>query len=254
MIFFSGDHGSGKSYSALTLAKALDPNFTVDNVVFTSEDFFKLSKEASPGDVIIFDEAGANLPPERWWDTMSLLLDKWLQVFRYRNLVVIFTAYGLEDILKKARKRFHYNIFIEGNNGRHAIGRWFIMRKYYAVGHGVRIQELYPRLYIDGTRYVVAKVYFASPPPDLVRAYEEKRKAEVGAKFERRIELEISQIVKAQHEMSEKEIIQEVLADPERFTTKQGRISVELIQAEFNVGYNRARRIKTFVERELGII
>jgi len=54
-----GREGSGKSVLAQQLASYLDPNFTLDNIVFTSTDFIAKIKDpkVKKGSCIILDEA-----------------------------------------------------------------------------------------------------------------------------------------------------------------------------------------------------
>ena len=42
IALFIGDTGSGKSLSSIRLAERVDPNFNVDRIVFTVDDFLAL--------------------------------------------------------------------------------------------------------------------------------------------------------------------------------------------------------------------
>jgi len=46
-----GETGGGKSYSALTIAEVIDPEFSIDRVVFSAEEFMALlnSGDCTPG-------------------------------------------------------------------------------------------------------------------------------------------------------------------------------------------------------------
>ena len=66
-----GDTGSGKSYSALTLANAISPRgITIKrNMVFNPIQFLEKINDKSKlqkGDVIIFDEAGVGMSAREW--------------------------------------------------------------------------------------------------------------------------------------------------------------------------------------------
>lgn len=56
-----GEEGSGKSVLAMQLAAYLDPDFSLDKIVFTSDEFLKLIKDphTKKGSCIILDEAFA---------------------------------------------------------------------------------------------------------------------------------------------------------------------------------------------------
>lgn len=61
VILISGRTGTGKSEFAIQLAKALDPNFTIDNIFWNTDDLIKVAASKDnirpPGTAFIFDEA-----------------------------------------------------------------------------------------------------------------------------------------------------------------------------------------------------
>lgn len=59
VLLFDGREGSGKSVLAMQVAKALDPNFSIDKIAFSAEEFIKLLKspDRKKGDFILLDEA-----------------------------------------------------------------------------------------------------------------------------------------------------------------------------------------------------
>ncbi|RLC97615.1 MAG: hypothetical protein DRI46_12715 [Chloroflexi bacterium] len=56
VVLVDGVEGSGKSGLAMTLAYYLDPTLSVDNVVFTPEQFIKAVDNSRPGQAIVWDE------------------------------------------------------------------------------------------------------------------------------------------------------------------------------------------------------
>lgn len=105
----TGPTGSGKTYSALTLAEKIDFNFTKDNIVFTPEEFISLlnSDTLSKGSVIVFDEAGVTLNARQWQQSSNQMIQHVLQTFRHKNYIVIFTAPHFGFIDKASRELFH---------------------------------------------------------------------------------------------------------------------------------------------------
>ena len=62
-----GPTGSGKSYGAIRLAERIDPNFSVNRIVFTVKDFIHLMNQGLPkGSVIVFDDAGLGINSREW--------------------------------------------------------------------------------------------------------------------------------------------------------------------------------------------
>jgi hypothetical protein len=108
LALFLGKTGSGKSWAALNLAETLDPNFNVDNVVFTAIDFIHLiNKDLPKGTCIIFDDAGVGYSNREWWTFSNQLVNMVLQSFRYKNYAVIFTTPVITYIDKVSRPLFH---------------------------------------------------------------------------------------------------------------------------------------------------
>lgn len=61
VVLVTGRTGTGKSEFAIQLAKALDPNFTIENIFWNTEDLIKVAASKDdikpPGTAFIFDEA-----------------------------------------------------------------------------------------------------------------------------------------------------------------------------------------------------
>jgi hypothetical protein len=104
-----GGTGSGKSYSAIKLAEEIDPNFNIDQIVFSGEEFLEIltSKKLKRGSCIIWDEAGVGIPKREWYTISNKMINYVLQTFRYENLAVIFTVPTLKFIDSNSQKLFH---------------------------------------------------------------------------------------------------------------------------------------------------
>ena len=103
-----GETGSGKSYSAIKIAAAIDDSFSIEKIVFNADDLIKLLQgNYPPGTAIVFDEAGVGLPAREWYSIQNKILGYVLQTFRYKNYAVIFTVPSIDFIDIQARKLFH---------------------------------------------------------------------------------------------------------------------------------------------------
>lgn len=92
-LIFTGEPGSGKSYSAIRLAVNLDPNFEVDNIVFDTESFLHLLNSGlKRGSVIIFDDAGLGLNNRNWQDDQVIIFGETAESMRYRGIMVFYTV------------------------------------------------------------------------------------------------------------------------------------------------------------------
>src|SRR2546425_329542 len=80
-----GQQGIGKSYHALRLAKELDPEFTVESVVFEPKDYLNLVEKDSPGRIRIWDEPGLGLGHRDFMSNMNKVIIGELQSFRFKK-------------------------------------------------------------------------------------------------------------------------------------------------------------------------
>lgn len=104
-----GKTGSGKSWSGLKICEFLDPNFSIDNIVFTSQEFIdKLEdKSLKRGSFIMFDEAGISFGARDFYTDVNKALSAVLQSMRALNLGTVFTVPNMSFIDKHARKLVH---------------------------------------------------------------------------------------------------------------------------------------------------
>lgn len=107
----TGQTGSGKSWSGLSIGEMLDKDFGIDRVIFRGTELMELiNSDKLPkrkGIVILFDEAGIDLSSRSWQSMTNKLLNFLLQTFRHRCFVLLFTT-PYEDFVDSAtRKLFH---------------------------------------------------------------------------------------------------------------------------------------------------
>jgi hypothetical protein len=104
-----GQTGSGKSWSGVKICEVLDPNFTIDNIVFTSTEFLEKleSKDLKRGSFILFDEAGISFGARDFYTDVNKALSAVLQSMRALNFGTVFTVPNISFIDKHARKLVH---------------------------------------------------------------------------------------------------------------------------------------------------
>lgn len=172
----TGPTGSGKSWSALSMAELIDPEFNASRVIFKARDLMKLINSGSlkPGSVILWDEAGIDLSNRNWQSVTNKMLNALLQTFRHKNFILLFTVPFHDFIDSASRKLFHADFEtqrINKNEGAVIIkpkllqynsnlAKWY--RKYLKVqinGHIVKIK-----------RWAVPK-----PSDKLIKEYEEAK-------------------------------------------------------------------------------
>lgn len=82
-------HNSGKSVFAMQVAKKLDPNFTVDNIVWSIGDFSKKIMTLPKYSCVMFDEAFRGFSSRATLSTINKKLIQLLMECRQRNLHII---------------------------------------------------------------------------------------------------------------------------------------------------------------------
>ena len=104
-----GREGSGKSGTALSLASAVDPEFSVDRVCFEPADMLRLidSDGTGSGSALILDEAGVGLGSRSWYDQDQIQLNKTLQTIRDDNQILFLTLPALSELDSQTVNRLH---------------------------------------------------------------------------------------------------------------------------------------------------
>ncbi len=82
-------HNSGKSWFSIQLGSYLDPTLTLDNLVFTPEDFRKRVLSAKKYQCIIYDEAITGMRAARWASEVNQAIVEMMGQMRQLNLFII---------------------------------------------------------------------------------------------------------------------------------------------------------------------
>ncbi len=181
IVIFVGETGSGKSYSALAMAEMIDPDFSIEKVVYKPRDFLNLLDKCKKGDVLVFDEAGVGIPAREWQSIQNKLMGYVLQTFRYKNIGVFMTTPSMSFIDKQVKILTHFVIKVYGhiNDQNKCV--------IYAKDHDpVRdITDWSPWIFVDRERnreFDPNPIFIGKPSDDLAEEYEElsrKRKEEI---------------------------------------------------------------------------
>ncbi len=113
LLCFTGNPGSGKSYSAIRLAELVAEKNGVEfsdiHICFTPKEFIRLvnSGKLKKGSIIILDEAGVAINSRKWQSAINLMMNYIVQTFRHRNYVVIMCVPYFDFIDSAIRKMFH---------------------------------------------------------------------------------------------------------------------------------------------------
>ena len=126
VMVIDGEEGSGKSVLAQQVAKFLDPNFNLDNVVFNADQFISRLKNAPKYSCIILDEAFNSANSRASLTEVNRSLIGVATEMRQRNLFVIIVIPSFFDLDKyfalwRCRALFHVYFTKTGARGRYII-------------------------------------------------------------------------------------------------------------------------------------
>jgi len=253
-----GETGSGKSYSALSLADIICPrgitvkrNVVLDPISFMNKIASK--KDLKKGDILIFDEAGVGISSRDWYSIQNKLLGSVLQTFRNLNVGVIFTTPNLSFIDVQARKLFHN--YFETVNIDYETKTAF--PKIYDIQHNSRYDKTYykhPKFVRQGKTVTMGFIGIPKPRASLIREYE-KVKTEFTEKLNQKVLKELTEPKKQpQNKLTdfneEQTIINDVKKNYKKFLRKDKKdLDAELIRFSYKISRNKAYTIKKIVEK-----
>ncbi len=96
----SGDPGMGKSNFAITCCKYLDPNFNIDSIAMTADEFIQKSTDLPPRSAIMLDESFASLNSKVGRSSDFLRILNHLQIIRQKNHYIFLCLPNFFDLQK----------------------------------------------------------------------------------------------------------------------------------------------------------
>jgi hypothetical protein len=249
-----GREGSGKSHTALSICRKVDPTFDADRVFFDPADLVKAfqSDELGEGSMVMLDEAGVGLGRRSWYEKEQVLLNQTLQTVRDENMGVLYTLPRLSELDSQTVGRLH-SLLAMGE--KHVDEGWAeVSWKNIDVSRertDGKVYKKYPRMRVDGRKHRVTSIAVKKPPEDLAAGYEERK-----AEFKDSL---YDEVIDA-HEGDEdgatdpKQIAQDIAdegLDAVVSTNNQSGeayINKDLIRVEYELSHSDARAVKSMLE------
>lgn len=181
----TGQTGSGKSWSALSIANTVDHTFNVEKCVMNPLEFMNglVHKDWGQGDMIVFDEAGVGLSSKEYMTIVNRAINDILQTFRRQNIGVLFTVPSKTNVDKDTRRLLHGYFetldYIENS---------YALVKYHELQYNARQDKIYHRSLRDDKGEKLNPIAVKKPPNDLIRDYENKRSKYQNEVNEQRLE------------------------------------------------------------------
>ena len=247
-LIFTGTTGSGKSWSAISLAQQIDPNFTVDRIVFTTLDFMHLINSGLPkGSVIIYDDAGLGMPAREWQHDNAKIMGLTFQGFRYKNLITMITVPALGFIESQSRELIHIMFEATGKQG--------LMKPFFPF-HPFRGNDKlgfrFPVISYHGELIQISLQRFTRPSEDIIEKYEEKKLQHMEkTNREHEEELKLKAEMKETQMKTEALKLEEAKAKLERRThlkeeahkLKEQKLTIREISSRLNVSIGTAHSL-----------
>lgn len=175
VVSCTGHPGTGKSYGAMDLCLAFDPNFDESRICFTIKEFFELMQKDLPtGSAIMLDEAGVAGNSKRTMHSEQVAYGEILKMMRFKRNLFVITSPNFGDYIKDGRNLIDAWIHFELTT---KLKAW--KKQYNKTFANLRIMKLNQydgktyntRLQVDG-HTMIDKIVFDLPPRKLVLAYE----------------------------------------------------------------------------------
>ena len=157
----------------------MDPNFNVDRIVFTVDDFLALVNSGlPPGSVIVFDDAGLGINARLWQEMSARVFGMLTQGFRYKQILTFITVPDETFIERQSRKLVH--IRFEATDVQGLMKMKLLSRNTFDPEHPM---AKFPRIHRGISEITVKLVKFRLPSDDLKEKYEAKKKEYMERRF-----------------------------------------------------------------------
>lgn len=249
-----GREGWGKSHSALSMARAVDPSFSADDVFFDPQELLEAfdSDDYGSGDMIVMDEAGVGLGNRSWYEKEQVLLNQTLQTVRDDNMGVLFTLPRLSELDSQTRGRLHAFLeIVDIRRGEYALAKWKRVKP--LRGESGDILYPYPEVQDQGKMRRVERVRIDPPGAELEENYERRKEAFKQELYDDAIAAYDDE--EDDDEKSPSEIADEIIdSGVSNYVSEHGGngrryVDQELIRADYDVSHRDAKATKKIIER-----
>jgi len=175
--FISGQTGSGKSWSTISICEQLDENFNENNIVFSGLELMKLinSGKLKRGSAICFEEVGVEMNNKNWASVTNKMLNYLIQTFRHRGFILIMNSPYMDFVDSSVRKLFHAEMSTVGIDFKQKLCKI----KPQLIQYNGRIKKYYYKRLKVITKKGVIPIQFwnvEKPSQKIIKIYEKKKK------------------------------------------------------------------------------
>jgi hypothetical protein len=260
LIVVVGPTRIGKSIiGGLTLGKMIDPTFNVkDCMTFEIEEFYdSINNDNFNHKVVVIEEMGLKADKRRFMSLQNKILTYTFQTFAYKQFCVIMTVPSMSFIDSRIEHLITY--VFEGKKAtkqnQKLIKTLFKLKRY---SHNPVLGKTYkknPRFWVDGRKVVLSSITMHVPDEGIIQEYRALEKA-YKDKLSRELvnEIKVEAPDEDKNSLSDKEIIQEVLDNKEKFITKylgKPHISSTTLKAFFNLSRHKSLDLSKILNEKI---
>ena len=181
--FFTGETGSSKSWSSMTLATKLDPEFSVDQVCFTILELMERINDCNNPEtvlgkkkykVLMLEETQTSLSNKEWQSKINKLFNYVASTFRNQNIILLFNAPYMNSVDSGVLKLMH--AMFECRGWSKSTGISTVRAK--ILQYNARKNKFYEHsLHVIRDKKVVKMMFLhlKAPPKQLIKEYELKK-------------------------------------------------------------------------------
>lgn len=248
-----GETGKGKSYTCLSIAECVDPDFSIDQVAFGLVEFMELVMDDSlgRGSMIVLEEASVEAAAEDFHEVSNKVLRTVLETWRQQNRGALLNLPTFSRLDKGAKIRMTALIQQQAKYERrgYSVATYKHLQTNSDTG---KIYRHYPQ--INGSEHRTLKI--APPSEELRQAYEE-RSAEYTKELNRDLLEDLLEAeAEAEEDTKDPEAIAEDIIDSgidEYIEDNHGQlyISRQRIELDYDIGGRRSKKVKVALQRSL---
>lgn len=178
MALFIGSPGSGKSYGCMSLALKLDPQFSIDRVIFNPKHLIEKFNDPDfkiyPGMVFVLEELQTSQNSRSWQSVNNKLFNYFLSTWRFKRCVLLVNLPTTNMLDSHSRGLFH----AEFEAQRILVKKQKLRVRPQIIQTNPKSSKTYfkyLRIKKGGTIMPVKKLLLSKPPKHICELYEEKK-------------------------------------------------------------------------------
>jgi len=257
-----GREGRGKSGTALSIAELVDPDMSVEQIMFEPTQFIKKLREwkadgTTKGRMVVADEAGVGLGNRTWYEKDQVKFTQILQLIRSENMGLLFTlprASELDSQVRKGRLLAVMEI-LSKRDGEFTEVTWQSVVPTRKFRDDVYTPK--PRVDIDNVEHKIDTLKFGPPSDELWTEYS-ALKDEFQAKEYREAQENMEDGDESDEQSPVDTAVDAVVNGSrlpdivsENGSTGENYVDADLLGYEFDLSQNEAKTAKSVIEKQV---